>query len=54
MKNCVLYEILCDNFIFLYGFKLIEIVYSYIYKVGIDEYYRNAFIFVFKYKGFLN
>lgn len=25
MKNRVLYEILCDNFIFLCGFKLIEI-----------------------------
>lgn len=24
MKNRVLYEILCNNFIFLYGFKLIE------------------------------
>ena len=24
MKNRVLYEILCDNFIFLYGFKLID------------------------------
>ena len=24
MKNRVLYEILCDNFIFLCGFKLIE------------------------------
>ena len=25
MKNRALYEILCDNFIFLYGFKLVEI-----------------------------
>lgn len=51
MKNRVLYEILCDNFIFLYGFKLIEIVCSYIYEVGIDEYYQNTFVFVFKRKG---
>ena len=51
MKNRVLYEILCDNFIFLCGFKLIEIVCSYIYEVGIDEYYQNTFVFVFKRKG---
>lgn len=54
MKNRVLYEILCDNFIFLYGFKLIENGLFLYYKVSIDEYYRNAFIFVFKYKGILN
>ena len=39
MKNLVLYEILCDNFIFLCSFKLIEKRdVAYIYKVLSSEY----------------